>query len=82
MAQRLPPASVRDLKLGLFMPCYIDLVYPKVGIATLELLERLGLNVEYPLNGPRRPRRSLVECVFYRISRPGQQLVRVAAPAV
>jgi len=43
-------ASARDLKLGLFMPCYIDLIYPKVGIATLELLERLGLNVAYPLN--------------------------------
>jgi L-lactate dehydrogenase complex protein LldE len=43
-------ASARDLKLGLFMPCYIDLIYPKAGIATLELLERFGLNVEYPLN--------------------------------
>jgi L-lactate dehydrogenase complex protein LldE len=42
--------SPRDLKIGLFMPCYIGLIYPKVGIATLELLERLGLNVEYPLN--------------------------------
>jgi L-lactate dehydrogenase complex protein LldE len=43
-------ASARDLKIGLFMPCYIDMIYPKVGIATLELLERFGLNVEYPLN--------------------------------
>jgi L-lactate dehydrogenase complex protein LldE len=43
-------ASARDLKIGLFMPCYIDLIYPKAGIATLELLERFGLNVEYPLN--------------------------------
>jgi L-lactate dehydrogenase complex protein LldE len=50
LSKRMTPASVRDLKLGLFMPCYIDLIYPKVGIATLELLERLGLNVEYPLN--------------------------------
>ena len=46
----MTPASVRELKLGLFMPCYIDLIYPKVGIATLELLERFGLSVEYPLN--------------------------------
>ena len=43
-------ASARDLKIGLFMPCYIDLIYPKAGIATLEFLERFGLNVEYPLN--------------------------------
>ena len=41
--------SPRDLKIGLFIPCYIDLVYPKVGIATLELLSRFGLNVDYPL---------------------------------
>ena len=27
------------LKIGLFIPCYIDLIYPEVGIATLELLE-------------------------------------------
>src|ERR1700689_5526175 len=42
--------SPKDMTIGLFMPCYIDLIYPKVGIATLELLERFGLNVGYPLN--------------------------------
>jgi L-lactate dehydrogenase complex protein LldE len=34
--------------IGLFIPCYIDQFYPKVGIATLELLEKLGLEVFYP----------------------------------
>ena len=34
--------------IGLFIPCYIDQFYPKVGIATLELLEKLGLDVYYP----------------------------------
>ena len=43
-------AFPRDMKIGLFIPCYIDMVYPEVGIATLELLERLGLNVGFPLN--------------------------------
>lgn len=38
------------LKVGLFIPCYIDQFYPQVGIATLELLEKLGVQVEYPLN--------------------------------
>jgi L-lactate dehydrogenase complex protein LldE len=38
------------MKIGLFVPCYIDLIYPKVGIATLELLERFGLNVGYAVN--------------------------------
>lgn len=37
------------MKIGLFIPCYIDAIYPEVGIATLELLEKLGLNVGFPL---------------------------------
>lgn len=37
------------MKIGLFIPCYIDAIYPEVGIATLELLEKLGLDVEYPM---------------------------------
>ena len=37
------------MKVGLFIPCYIDAFFPQVGIATLELLERLGCSVEYPL---------------------------------
>src|SRR5689334_15103691 len=38
------------MKIGLFIPCYIDPMFPEVGIATLELLEKFGLNVEFPLN--------------------------------
>ncbi|TAH21193.1 MAG: (Fe-S)-binding protein [Cytophagales bacterium] len=38
------------MKIGLFIPCYIDQFYPKVGIATLELLEKLGVQVHYPLS--------------------------------
>ncbi|MFY0654599.1 MAG: (Fe-S)-binding protein [Cyclobacteriaceae bacterium] len=36
------------MKVGLFIPCYIDQFYPNVGIATLELLEKLGVDIEYP----------------------------------
>ena len=36
------------MKVGLFIPCYINQLYPKVGIATLELLEKLGVDVYYP----------------------------------
>lgn len=36
------------MRVGLFIPCYINQLYPKVGIATLELLEKLGLDVYYP----------------------------------
>jgi L-lactate dehydrogenase complex protein LldE len=32
----------------LFVPCYVDQLYPRVAIATLQLLERLGVQVEVP----------------------------------
>lgn len=38
------------MRIGLFIPCYIDQFYPRVAIATLELLEKLGATVDYPLN--------------------------------
>jgi len=36
------------MKVGLFIPCYVDQFYPQVAIATLELLEKMGCKVEYP----------------------------------
>jgi L-lactate dehydrogenase complex protein LldE len=36
------------MKVGLFIPCYIDQFYPKAAIASLELLEKLGVEVGYP----------------------------------
>lgn len=38
------------MKIGLFIPCYIDQFYPPAGIATLQLLEKLGCEVVFPLN--------------------------------
>jgi len=38
------------MKIGLFIPCYVDAVYPEVGVATYKLLRHLGLDVEYPEN--------------------------------
>ena len=40
----------KQLSVGLFVPCYIDMMFPEVGIATLQLLERFGLSVRYPMN--------------------------------
>ena len=37
------------MKVALFIPCYIDQFYPQVGIATLQLLKRLGCRVSFPL---------------------------------
>jgi len=36
------------MKVGLFIPCYIEQLYPDVGLATVEVLERHGVQVEYP----------------------------------
>ena len=36
------------MKVGLFIPCYVDAVYPQVGVATYRLLTSLGLDVHYP----------------------------------
>jgi L-lactate dehydrogenase complex protein LldE len=38
------------MKVALFVPCYVDAFFPEVAIATLELLERLGVTVAYPRN--------------------------------
>lgn len=37
------------MNVGLFIPCYVDQFYPRVAVATLTLLERLGCAVTYPL---------------------------------
>lgn len=36
------------MRVGLFIPCYINQLYPQVGIATLEVLEKLNVAVIYP----------------------------------
>ena len=36
------------MTVGLFIPCYVDQFYPNAAIATLELLEKLGVQVVYP----------------------------------
>jgi L-lactate dehydrogenase complex protein LldE len=38
------------MKVGLFVPCYVDQFYPGAAIASLKLLEKLGVNVSYPKN--------------------------------
>jgi L-lactate dehydrogenase complex protein LldE len=38
------------MRVGLFIPCYVDQFYPNAAIATLQLLEKLGVEVVYPRN--------------------------------
>jgi L-lactate dehydrogenase complex protein LldE len=45
----LPPRpDGRAPTVGLFIPCYIDQLYPHVGLATVEVLEACGLTVDFP----------------------------------
>ncbi len=37
------------MKVGLFVPCYVDQFYPQVAIATYELLQKLGCDVSFPM---------------------------------
>lgn len=37
------------MRVALFIPCYVNQFYPEVAIATLQLLEKLGCTVEYPM---------------------------------
>jgi L-lactate dehydrogenase complex protein LldE len=39
---------MNNMRVGLFIPCYVDQFYPQVGIATLELLEKLNCEVVVP----------------------------------
>lgn len=42
--------EAKRMRIGLFVPCYIDAFFPEVGVATLELLERFGCAVDYPFD--------------------------------
>jgi hypothetical protein len=38
------------MRVGLMVPGYIDMFYPQVGKSTLGLLEKLGVQVDYPID--------------------------------
>lgn len=38
------------MKVGLFIPCYVNAIYPEIGVASYKLLDYLGLDVDYPVN--------------------------------
>ncbi len=46
-AIKVPPLAGRP-RVGLFIPCYVDQLYPRVGMATVEILEQCGVTVDFP----------------------------------
>ena len=37
------------MRVGLFIPCYVDQFYPQIGMATGKVLQRHGVEVDYPV---------------------------------
>jgi Fe-S oxidoreductase len=62
------------MRVGLFIPCYMDAFEPEVGIATLELLERLGCAVQYPVDqtccGQPMTKSEMMKVLDYVLARP------------
>ncbi len=39
----------KDVKIGLFLPCYVNCFYPEIGIKTYKFLKEMGYKVDFPL---------------------------------
>lgn len=46
---RADKKNTKDMKTGLFIPCYVDALYPEVAVACYKLLKHLQVDVTYPL---------------------------------
>jgi L-lactate dehydrogenase complex protein LldE len=73
------------MRVGLFIPCYIDQLWPDVGLATVEVLERCSVEVDFPREqtccgqpmantGCRKEAKSLAER-FVRVFEPYETIV-------
>ena len=40
--------GIRSVRVALFVPCYVDLINPEVGVSVVQILRRLGVEVIYP----------------------------------
>jgi L-lactate dehydrogenase complex protein LldE len=40
--------SVKDKPVSLFVTCIVDMIYPEIGLSTVEVLERLSIPVDFP----------------------------------
>jgi L-lactate dehydrogenase complex protein LldE len=40
--------SVQGKRVSLFVTCIVDMIYPHTGMSTVEILERLGVSVDFP----------------------------------
>ena len=43
-----PEIEDLEMRVALFIPCFVDQLYPQVGLATVAVLEKFGVEVVYP----------------------------------
>lgn len=48
MTSRAFGPKTSPVRVGLFIPCFVDSFYPQVAVATVRVLEHLGVSVDYP----------------------------------
>ncbi len=71
-----PRADVRGKRVSFFVTCIVDMIYPHSGMAAVEVLERVGVSVDFPaaqtccgqmgFNGGYRPEARQVARQFLR----------------
>ncbi|MBX3082993.1 MAG: (Fe-S)-binding protein [Anaerolineae bacterium] len=44
-----PRPSPKGKRVSLFVTCIVDMIYPQTGMATVDILEKLGLQVDFPM---------------------------------
>jgi Fe-S oxidoreductase len=48
--RRIRKEEAPNLRVALFITCFNDTLFPETGKATVEVLERLGIEVDFPLD--------------------------------
>ncbi len=48
LAQPPTRPSVRHKRVSFFVTCIVDMIYPQIGLSAVEILERLGIPVDFP----------------------------------
>lgn len=41
--------SPKDKKVSLFVTCIVDMIYPNTGISVVEILEHIGISIDFPM---------------------------------
>src|SRR5438132_8045537 len=68
------------MDVALFIPCYVDQFYPRVGLATAEVLERHGVTVHFP-EAQTCCGQPMANAGFFADARPlARKMVEVFAP--